>query len=184
MPCYKAHPRSCCAALHDAFFLPVQPVPVFNPMTLRSHCKIPRREGGGDGNLKTRDGMALALRPCWPPPPGRKGTVCLFQGRAEFIEKYFETVRDLRARGFAVATLDGGAGREVPSECCATSARAMFRASRSIRSTSKSFIHEVVLPDCPPPSVCARPLHGGDHSAARGLRWAPGGSIAWCCWRP
>ena len=42
----------------------------------------------------------------WAPPPGRKGTVCLFQGRAEFIEKYFETVRDLRARGFAVATLD------------------------------------------------------------------------------
>ena len=32
--------------------------------------------------------------------------MCLFQGRAEFIEKYFETVRELRARGFAVATID------------------------------------------------------------------------------
>ena len=55
--------------------------------------------------LKTRDGVSIRFAR-WHPPPGRKGTVCLFQGRAEFIEKYFETVRDLRARGFAVATLD------------------------------------------------------------------------------
>ena len=30
----------------------------------------------------------------------------MFPGRAEFIEKYFEVVRDARARGFAVAMLD------------------------------------------------------------------------------
>jgi lysophospholipase len=46
------------------------------------------------------------------------GTVCLFQGRAEFIEKYFETARDLQARGFAVALLDwrgqGGSDRLLP----------------------------------------------------------------------
>jgi lysophospholipase len=47
------------------------------------------------GTVKTRDGVELRFAR-WPPPPGRKGTVCLFQGRAEFIEKYFETVRDLR----------------------------------------------------------------------------------------
>ena len=40
------------------------------------------------------------------PPAGRKGTLCVFPGRAEFIEKYFEVVRDARARGFAVAILD------------------------------------------------------------------------------
>ena len=57
------------------------------------------------GMLKTRDGVSMRFAR-WHPPPGRKGTVCLFQGRAEFIEKYFETVRDLRARGFAVATID------------------------------------------------------------------------------
>jgi len=34
------------------------------------------------------------------------GTICLMQGRAEFIEKYFETIADLRARGFAVFTFD------------------------------------------------------------------------------
>ena len=57
------------------------------------------------GMLKTRDGVGIRYAR-WRPPPGRKGTVCLFQGRAEFIEKYFETVRELRARGFAVATMD------------------------------------------------------------------------------
>jgi lysophospholipase len=57
------------------------------------------------GALKTPDGVSLRFAR-WAPPPGRKGTVCLFQGRSDFIEKYFETVRDLRARGFAVATLD------------------------------------------------------------------------------
>ena len=45
----------------------------------------------------------------------RRGTVCLFGGRGEFIEKYFEVVADLRRRGFAVATMDwrgqGGSAR-------------------------------------------------------------------------
>jgi len=44
-----------------------------------------------------------------------KGTICIFQGRSEFIEKYFEVIRDLRGRGFAVATFDwrgqGGSDR-------------------------------------------------------------------------
>ncbi len=55
--------------------------------------------------LKTPDGLAMRYAR-WQPPAGRRGTVCIFQGRGEWIEKYFETVRDLRARGFAVATLD------------------------------------------------------------------------------
>ena len=75
-------------------------------MNLVSIPANPVPEGAITGTLKTpRRRGACALR-AGVPPPGRKGTVCLFQGRAEFIEKYFETVRDLRARGFAVATLD------------------------------------------------------------------------------
>ena len=50
------------------------------------------------GAIKTSDGVNLRFAR-WAPPPGRKGTVVVMQGRAEFIEKYFETVRDLRARG-------------------------------------------------------------------------------------
>src|SRR3981189_1717749 len=65
----------------------------------------PVPEGAATAMLQTPDGVRLRYAR-WAPPPGRKGTVCVFQGRAEFIEKYFEVVRDLRARGFAVATLD------------------------------------------------------------------------------
>src|SRR5262249_27060355 len=76
------------------------------PMKLVSIPANPVPEGAVTGVLKTPDGASLRFTR-WPPPAsGRKGTVCLFQGRIEFIEKYFEVVRDLHARGFAVATLD------------------------------------------------------------------------------
>src|SRR5674476_553909 len=58
------------------------------------------------GSIKTPDGVNLRFAR-WEPPPGRKGTVVVLQGRAEYIEKYYETVRDLRARGFAGETVDG-----------------------------------------------------------------------------
>src|SRR5436190_23687600 len=74
-------------------------------MDLVSIPANPLPEGGLTGVLKTRDGVGIRVAR-WQPPPGRKGTVCVFQGRAEFIEKYFEVVNDLRERGFAVAALD------------------------------------------------------------------------------
>ena len=74
-------------------------------MTLISISANPVPEGAVSGMLKTRDGMEIRFAR-WEPPPGRRGTLCVFPGRAEFIEKYFEVVRDARARGFAVAILD------------------------------------------------------------------------------
>jgi len=101
------------------------------------------------GTLKTRDGVSLRFAR-WAPPPGRKGTVCLFQGRAEFIEKYFETVRDLRERGFAVATLDwrGQGGSE---RALGNARKGHVRSFAQYHTDLETFIHEVVLPDCPPP---------------------------------
>ncbi len=65
----------------------------------------PVPEGATVGTLRTSDGVVLRFAR-FDPPAGRKGTLCVFQGRAEFIEKYFEVVRDARARGFAVAIID------------------------------------------------------------------------------
>jgi lysophospholipase len=49
-----------------------------------------------------------------------RGICVLLNGRAEFIEKYFEVIDELRGRGLAVATLDwrgqGGSGRMVPDD--------------------------------------------------------------------
>src|SRR5262249_5912263 len=75
------------------------------PMKLVSIPANPIPEGAVTGVLKTPDGISIRFAR-WPPPSDRKGTVCIFQGRTEFIEKYFEIVRDLNARGFAVATFD------------------------------------------------------------------------------
>ena len=55
--------------------------------------------------LRTADGIGLRLAH-WPAPGALWGTVVLIQGRAEFIEKYFETVEHFRQRGFEVASFD------------------------------------------------------------------------------
>ena len=74
-------------------------------MTLVSIPANPVPEDVVSGTIKTPDGAELRFAR-WAPPAGRKGTVCVFPGRSEPIEKYFETVRDLRERGFAVAMID------------------------------------------------------------------------------
>jgi lysophospholipase len=55
------------------------------------------------------EGMAgRSLRACMAPATTNtvRGTTIVCPGRSEFIEKYFETARDLQARGFAVVILD------------------------------------------------------------------------------
>lgn len=108
----------------------------------------PMPEGGVVHAVTTNDGVRLRAA-SWR-DPGTRGTVVLVHGRGDFIERYFETVRDLRARGFAVTCFDfrgqGGSQR---------------RSSNPYRSSVGSFskyeedlaavMTSVVLPDCPPP---------------------------------
>ena len=76
----------------------------------------PPPPGGVCSNVRTSDRVILRVAR-WHPEKRARGTVLLAQGRAEFIEKYFETVSDLLARGFAVVTFDwrgqGLSGRAV-----------------------------------------------------------------------
>ena len=87
------------------------------------------------GAVTTRDGTPLRFAR-FAPPAGRKGTVVLLQGRAEYIEKYFETVRDLRARGFAVPP-STGAGRACPNAPSPTRIRATCAISLNTSPTSR-----------------------------------------------
>src|SRR5712672_417571 len=118
-------------------------------MTLISIPANPVPEDVVSGFLKTRDGVAVRFAR-WAPPPGRKGTVCLFPGRAEFIEKYFETVRDLRARGFAVAMLDWR-GQGLSDRGLRNPRKGHVRNFSDYDIDLVTFIQEIVLPDCPPP---------------------------------
>ena len=58
------------------------------------------------GEAKTRDGITLRYAHWRTTNPPTKGTVILLHGRAEYIEKLFETVGDLREQGFDVLTFD------------------------------------------------------------------------------
>ncbi len=124
------------------------------------------------GGIKTPDQVELRFAR-FAPPPGRKGTVCLFQGRAEFIEKYFEIVRDLRARGFAVATFDWR-GQGLSQRMLNDRRKGYVRSFRDYEADLETFMREVVLPDCPPPYYALGHSMGASvliRMAHRGTRW-------------
>ena len=104
-------------------------------MTLVSIPANPVPDDAVSGLIKTPDGAELRFAR-WPPPAGRKGTVCVFTGRGEQIEKYFETVADLRDRGFAVAMIDWR-GQGHSSRRLSDRARAMSATFPISRPTSK-----------------------------------------------
>ncbi|KKB86847.1 hypothetical protein VW29_00065 [Devosia limi DSM 17137] len=97
----------------------------------------------------------------WPKSAGaHRGTICLVQGRGEFIEKYFETIADFRARGFAVATFDwrgqGGSERLIGN-------RQLGYVDRfsDYWLDLQSFHGQILLPDCPPPFYLVGHSMGG-----------------------
>lgn len=122
--------------------------------------------------LKTPDGVSLRFAR-WQPPPGRRGTVCIFQGRGEWIEKYFETARDLRARGFAVAMLDWR-GQGLSDRGLRDRHKGHVHSFSEYDTDLETFMREVVLPDCPPPLFAIGHSTGATvliRAAYRGHRW-------------
>ena len=124
------------------------------------------------GGIKTPDGTNLRFAR-WDPPPGRKGTVVVLQGRAEYIEKYFETVRDLRARGFAVATFDWR-GQGLSDRALSDRRKGHVRNFSEYATDLDAFMAQVVLPDCPPPYFVLGHSMGGAiaiRACHDGRRW-------------
>jgi lysophospholipase len=124
------------------------------------------------GTLRTRDGVAIRYAR-WAPPAGRRGTVCVFQGRAEFIEKYYETAADLRARGFAVATLDWR-GQGLSDRLLSDPLKGHVGNFAEYDLDLQAFMQEIVLPDCPPPIFALGHSMGGAiliRAAQQGRRW-------------
>jgi len=132
----------------------------------------PVPENGLAGVVKTPDGVSLRYGR-WEPPPGRKGTVVILQGRAEFIEKYFETVRDLRARGFAVATFDWR-GQGLSDRAFSDRRKGYVRNFAQYAMDLDTIMEQVVLPDCPPPYFVLGHSMGGAiaiRACHDGRRW-------------
>lgn len=87
----------------------------------------------------------------WEPTRGgNRGTVCVFPGRGEYIEKYFEVVADLRRRGYWVAVTDwrgqGGSERKL-----ANRSKGHVMGFTEYDRDLAIFMEAVVKPLCPPP---------------------------------
>ncbi len=124
------------------------------------------------GKVKTPDGAELRFAR-WSSPANGKGTVCVFTGRGEFIEKYFETVRELRQRGFAVATMDwrgqGHSSRQLPDP-----RKGHVGSFSEFETDVETFMQQVVLQNCPPPYFALAHSMGGAallRVAHSGKRW-------------
>jgi lysophospholipase len=108
----------------------------------------PVPEGAEAVEVKTQDGFRLrALRLV---RPSSRGTVVVLGGRGDFMERYFETMRDLSARGFSVASIDvrgqGGSQR-----LHSNPARGHLHRFEELDEDFRAFMTQVVLPDCPQP---------------------------------
>jgi lysophospholipase len=66
----------------------------------------PAPEGIEAFEISALDGVRLRVARCPARRGPRRGTITLIQGRAEYIEKYFETATNLTAAGFDVILLD------------------------------------------------------------------------------
>ncbi|RKQ69667.1 lysophospholipase [Litorimonas taeanensis] len=56
--------------------------------------------------VPTKDGITLRVLLAQPETKSPRGTIIFSPGRTEFIEKYWETIHDLTARGFCVFMVD------------------------------------------------------------------------------
>ncbi|MDB5538823.1 MAG: alpha/beta hydrolase [Devosia sp.] len=129
----------------------------------------PVPEGARVGFFTTSDKVQLRYATFPKGAGAAKGTICLVQGRTEFIEKYFETIADFRSRGFAVATFDwrgqGGSQRLIGNKRLGH-----VRRFDDYWEDLKSFHGSILLPDCPAPYYLVGHSMGGLASLYAGIR--------------
>ncbi len=118
--------------------------------TLEIHPNNPAPEGAVAGMVETPDGVRLRYARFEAHKPPTKGTVLLLHGRSEYIEKLFETIEDLRQRGFAVLTFDwrgqGGSDRLL-----ADFRKGYIDDFAQYVTDLETIMQEVALPDCRAP---------------------------------
>jgi lysophospholipase len=119
-------------------------------MELVSTEENPAPPNGRSGMLAVPGGVRLRHATWRTVKPPCKGTVVILQGRAEFIEKYFETIADLREAGFDVCAFDwrgqGGSGRLIHDP-----AKGYIESFEQYVDDLDAILNGVALPDCRPP---------------------------------
>ena len=119
-------------------------------MNLANPKYNPMPSNGYTGETKTPDGIKLRYARWRTTNPPCKGTVILLHGRAEYIEKLYETVTDLREQGFDVLTFDwrgqGGSQRMLED-----ARKGFVEHFDQYVSDLDTIISEIALPDCRAP---------------------------------
>ena len=119
-------------------------------MDIVNIAENPMPKGAVVGYLASRDNTRSRYA-LWRARAGQsRGTVCLFGGRGEFIEKYFEVINELLDRGFSVATMDWrGQGRS--TRALKNPRKGHVGSFHEYDSDLENFIETIVLPECAPP---------------------------------
>jgi lysophospholipase len=113
------------------------------------------------GMIKTSDGVDLRFARWDVLDKNRsRGTVCVFNGRTEFIEKYSETIGELLNRGFAVATMDWR-GQGHSSRQLTDSRKGYVEDFSQFETDVDAFMDQVVIPNCPKPYYALAHSTGG-----------------------
>lgn len=129
----------------------------------------PCPDGVVAGTIACPDGVSLRYA-VWPSVSAPRGTICVFTGRSEMIEKYFETVGELRRRGFAVTVMDWR-GQGHSARQLADVRKGHVTAFLEYECDVGALMREVVLPNLPPPYTALAHSMGGTTM----LRLAHGG---------
>ena len=116
---------------------------------------------------QTRDRFRLRALTAAPTTPETRGTILFLNGRADFTERYFETMADMQARGFHVAGFDwrgqGGSQRILKNQ-----ARGHIRSYREYDEDLRAIMEGVVTKNCPGPYYAIAHSTGG-HILLRSL---------------
>ncbi len=120
--------------------------------------------------LRARDGVTLRAA-YWRPEGIARGTVALIQGRSEFIEKYYEVIGELLARGFFVAAFDWR-GQGLSQRQTGNPFKGHLRRSTDFRLDLDALVEQLLAPDAPKPWFALAHSMGAaaalDHAAAKG----------------
>ena len=135
-------------------------------MQLYPSPENPLPEGARCMPVTTRDGKTL--RAMYAVSGSPRGTVVFIGGRGDYLERYFETMRDVATRGFAAAAFDfrghGGSQRLL-----ANPYRGHIRDFADYDEDLRAVMTGVVLPNCPGPYYAVAHSTGG-HVLLRNLR--------------
>ena len=123
------------------------------------------------GYFQTQDNLSIRYARFSPYPSLPACTVVLLGGRAEFIEKHEETIKELNARQLLVYTFDWR-GQGLSSRMLVNPHKGHVASFKSYLDDLQQFLKNIVLPEAPLPVIILAHSMGG-HMALRHLSTTP-----------